>query len=150
MTMTSARKVTKKKEMQMPMNDYFEGEDDDEEAAKKVAEEAKKAECESREANVLKNLLQHSALELQNEIQSTYLLCSIAQDPKYQQPQQLLAASQEVRHESLLLLQQVQYDHDRCSTITDLPYGPPAALQAFVEEVCPKTSACSSITINNA
>ena len=105
-----------------------------------MAEEAKKAECESREANVLKNLLQHSALELQNDIQTNYLLLSIAEDPNYQQPQKLLAASQEVRHESLLLLQQVQFDHDRCSTIIVVPYGPPAALQAFVEEVCPKTN----------
>ena len=63
---TKKTKVKKKMPIPMPMNDSFEGEeeDDDEEAAKKVAEEAKKAECESREANVLKNLLQHSALEL--------------------------------------------------------------------------------------
>ena len=97
-----------------------------------MAEEAKKAECESREANVLKNLLQHSALELQNDIQTTFLLASIAQDSNYQQPLELLAASQEVTHDSLLLLRQVQYDYGRCSTITHLPYGPPAALQALI------------------
>jgi hypothetical protein len=92
-------------------------------------------ECAAREANVLTNTLKLSVTELQNEIQTTHLLTSIAQNPRFVQPEEEAAAARQTQHESLLYRQRIQWDQFGSSSIAFVPPGPPHELTNFASEV---------------
>ena len=102
-------------------------------------------ECAAREANILTNTLKLSVTELQNDIQTTHLLISFAQNPRFEQPEAESAAARQIQHESLMYLQMIQRDKYNSSAIASVPPGPPHELTKFVSEVsCESQQANSS------
>ena len=96
---------------------------------------ASKNECLARDQNVLRNGLAFSQHEWQNEIQTTHLLSSIAQNSRFEQPEQEAAAAKQVHHESLTFRRQMEWDQHGSSSITAVPLGLPHDLTTFASEV---------------
>ena len=96
---------------------------------------ASKNECLARDQNVLRNGLAFSQHEWQNEIQTTHLLSSIAQNSRFEQPEQEAAAAKQVHHESMLFRRQMEWDQHGSSSITAVPLGLPHDLTTFASEV---------------
>ena len=93
------------------------------------------AECVARDANFLRNGLALSVHEWQGEIQTTYLVSSIAQDPNFEQSEQEAAAAKQTHHESLLHRRQMDWDQHGTSSISIVPPGLPHDLTRFASEV---------------